>query len=374
MRPEQHGRRTRIPHGRRALASLLTLGVTLVFSYVALDGVSLGRAWHALRTSDYAWLLPALLALALSMAARALRWRSLFAPGRRPPLGPVANAMLLGYLYNSILPARGGEVARVVVLSRRSEAQPVEIVGTAVTERLFDVLAILVIFFLSQPWLPRVSWLSTAAVMAGVLVAAIAACVVLLVRYGERPVRVLLAPLGRLPGVSGARVERAAGELVEGLSGLRQPAVAREGFLWSCVAWLLTAAMAYLVTLAFHLDVPFSAGVLVSVAVGLAMVLPAPPASVGIFEGAALIGLKAYGVPHSAALPYALVLHLVNFLPFIAAGVWLLHHNSRHVPARAAGDDAARGSLWQELPAAPQAAAVQLEAQQGAQRLQPVHD
>jgi uncharacterized membrane protein YbhN (UPF0104 family) len=60
------------------------------------------------------------------------------------------------------------------------------------------------------------------------------------------------------------------------------------------------------------------------------MILPSPPAAVGVFEGAALIALNAYGVPHSVALSYALVLHAVNFVPFILAGVWLLQYNVRH--------------------------------------------
>jgi len=84
------------------------------------------------------------------------------------------------------------------------------------------------------------------------------------------------------------------------------------------------------------LHLPFACGILVSVAIGLGMILPSPPAAVGVFEGAALIALQAYGVPHSSALPYAVVLHLVNFIPYILVGALLLHHNSRH-PVRAAG-------------------------------------
>jgi hypothetical protein len=40
--------------------------------------------------------------------------------------------------------------------------------------------------------------------------------------------------------------------------------------------------------------------------------------------------MMAYGIPHSSALPYALVLHLVNFVPFVLVGAFLLHYNSRH--------------------------------------------
>ena len=66
------------------------------------------------------------------------------------------------------------------------------------------------------------------------------------------------------------------------------------------------------------------------VAVGLSMILPSPPGAIGVFEGAALIALKAYGVPHPQALPYALVLHAVNFVPFVARRRVLLHYNARH--------------------------------------------
>ena len=85
-----------------------------------------------------------------------------------------------------------------------------------------------------------------------------------------------------------------------------------------------------MLTLAFPLHLPFSSGILLVVAIGLAMILPAPPAAVGVFEGAALIALKPYGVSHNEALPYALVLHLTNFVPFVIAGVLVLQHNARH--------------------------------------------
>jgi hypothetical protein len=322
---------------RRLALNLATVVVTVFFSYIALSNIKLDAVWHALRTSDYWWLIPALVAFGLGNLARALRWRSLFAPGRRPPVGTTMDAMMIGYLYNNILPARAGEAARVLVLSQRSTAPPVEIVGTVVLERLYDVLAILVVFFVAVPWLPHVSWFGAAAVAAAVLAAAIAAAATLLAVYGDRPLRLLLRPLGRLSLFSGERLERTVVELTHGLSGLRNVRVAAEAFLWTAVAWLFSALCAYLVSLAFHLHLPFACGVLVVVAVGLGMILPSPPAAVGVFEGAALIALNAYGIPHSAALPYALVLHAVNFVPFVVIGVVLLQYNARHpVRGRAA--------------------------------------
>jgi glycosyltransferase 2 family protein len=321
--------------GRLGLAiKLATIAITVLFTYIALNGIDLKAAWRALQTCDYWWLIPALAAFGLGNVARALRWRSLFAPGRRPPRGATLDATMIGYFYNSILPARAGEAARVLVLTQRSSSPPVEITGTVVLERIYDVVAILVIFFFTERWLPRVSWFGTAAIVAVGLALAITAAATVLVIYGDRPVRVLLRPLRRFSPFTEERLERTVAELVHGLSGLHNRRVAFEALVWTIAAWMLSSVCAFFVMLAFHLGLPFGAAVLVQVAIGLAMILPSPPAAVGVFEGATLIALRAYGVPHSTALPYALVLHLVNFVPFVLAGALLLHYNARN-PRRA---------------------------------------
>jgi hypothetical protein len=194
---------------------------------------------------------------------------------------------------------------------------------------MYDVIAILVIFFAAEPWLPHVSWFGAAALAAIVLAGLIAAAATVLAVYGDRSLRLLLRPLRRFAWFSGTRLDRTVDELTHGLSGLRHGTVALEAFLWTVLAWMCSALCAYIVSLSFHLHLSFACGVLVVVAVGLGMILPSPPGAVGVFEGAALIALKAFGVPHSSALPYALVLHAVNFIPFVLVGAVLLQYNAR---------------------------------------------
>ncbi len=340
------------PAARRHSRRLLILGVvaiTVGFSYIALNGIDFKDAWTGLKDSDYWWLIPALIAFGLGNVARALRWRSLFRPGRRPPFSTTLNAMMIGYFYNNILPARAGEPARVLVLTQRSSAPPVEITGTVVLERLYDVVAVLLIFFAAEPWLPEVSWLGTAAVAAGVLAVLIAIAAAVLVVFEDRPVRALLRPLRRHSRFSGERLESTVEELVHGLGGLHDWRVAFEALAWTILAWMLSSLSAYFVMVAFHLHLPFSAAVLVQVAIGLAMILPSPPAAVGVFEGATLIALRAYDVPRSSALPYGVVLHLINFVPFVIIGVRLLHYNARH-PYTGAGPDGKNAPALSQVP------------------------
>jgi uncharacterized membrane protein YbhN (UPF0104 family) len=70
---------------------------------------------------------------------------------------------------------------------------------------------------------------------------------------------------------------------------------------------------------------------LVMVAVGLAMILPSPPAGIGVFEGAVVLTLGVYRISRAEALSCALVLHAVNFLPFIVAGAAVMVGHGRAI-------------------------------------------
>jgi uncharacterized protein (TIRG00374 family) len=319
-------------------AGLIALGlaVSAGFTYLALRDVHLGDVWQGLKESNYWWVIPSLALLAVSLVLRALRWQYLFPAATRPPFRPVLSATILGQFFNNVLPARAGEAARVIALNRSAGTSRAETVATVVVERLYDVLALLVTLFVLLPWLPHVTWVHAAAILAIVLVAGTAAGVVVLVRYGERPARFLLRPLARLPFVPLERTERAAAGLVRGAASLREPWLAVVALVLTTVSWILLGLSAWMLMLGFDLGLSPLAGGLVMIAVGLSLILPSSPAAVGVFETAALVALKAYGVPKSGALSYALVLHAVNFFPYVVAGAVVLQAHALSLRRRPA--------------------------------------
>jgi len=305
----------------RTLAVWVGLLVSAGFAYLALRDVHLAVVWHGLRRSNYWWLAPALAALALANVVRAVRWRYLFAAESRPPLRNVFSAMLLGIFFNNVLPARAGEAARIVALKQSSGTSRAEAAGTVVLERVYDLLVVLGLLFVLLPWLPHVSWLRAAAILAIGLSGGVVAAFVVLAVYGERLLRTILRPLGRLPLIPLERAEVAAVNLTRGFTALRRLRLAALALATTTLSWLLFGISAWCVMRGFALGLSPVAGMLVIVAVALGMILPSSPAAVGVFEAAVLVALGAYDIPKSQALSYALVLHAVNFLPYIAAGV-----------------------------------------------------
>jgi glycosyltransferase 2 family protein len=312
---------------RTARPLLLAAGfvVTIAGIVLAVRGVALDDTADALAGSDLRWLVPSSVVFVAGVALRAVRWWSLFDGERRPPLRAVARALLIGYFFNNILPARAGEAARVISLHARTRTPRAETIGTVVAERVFDLLALLLILFAAYPWLPPISWLRAAAISGLVVVACIAVLVFVLVRYDERAIHWLLSPLRRIRRDGFAeRVEAAAVNASRGLVAIRDPRVALESMLLTIASWVVLSLSYWVLMVAFSLDLPFVAALLVTVTINMGLVLPSSPAALGVFEAATVIALQAFDIPQAEALSYAIVLHVLNLVPFLVVGGALL--------------------------------------------------
>lgn len=317
-------RRKRGIASSRTVLIVVGIVVSALFTYIAVRNAHLRQTTSALKETSYAWLVPSLALLALGFFIRAVRWQSLYPRGARPPLGPVVKSLFIGYLGNAILPARAGEAARIVALNKTARTPIAQSVGTVFVERAEDVLSLVLLLFLMLPWLPDVSWLRAAGYLAVGLVVMLALVAAVLLVWGERAVQLVMRPLARLPFIPREPLERAPEHFARGLLGLVSPRVAFVSFAWTTLSWLVLGAAFWLVMLASGIDLSVLAGELVVIGIGLAMILPSSPAALGVFEGATVVVLAAYGVDDSHALSYALVLHAMNVLPLFAVALAML--------------------------------------------------
>ncbi len=324
----------RLSRRRANLLAWAGVALSIGFAYLAVRDVDLDSLGAALRDQRYVYLLPAGAALVVGVLLRAWRWQLLFEPGARPPFSAVLSALLIGYLFNSILPARAGELARVLALGSRPELSRTQVLATVVLERVFDVLVLVGLLVLAAPFLPPVDWL-TAAVAFGVVVGvALVAAAVVIRRYGVGAARVLLRPVGWLPGVGPERVEGMARSFVTGLVGITVSRVAVSALAVTLASWLVLACSIWLLLLGTDVDATFGMALLILIATNLVLVLPSGPAALGTFEAAVVVVLGAYGVDRAEALSFALVLHALNLFPYLLIGYVALALHSRATRAR----------------------------------------
>ncbi len=308
--------------------------LSLLFAYLAFRDVDLDTLEGALRDQDYVWLLPSGVAAAAGVLLRAWRWQLLFDPASRPRLSHVTSALLIGYLFNNILPARAGELARVQALGRRSGLSRAHVLATVVLERVFDVVVLVALLVTAAPFLPTVDWLNAAIVLGAVPAVALLTVAFVVRRYGVRAARTLVKPVGWLPRVDRARLDAIASALVRGLAGITAHRLTLTALAVTTVSWLVLALSIWLLLLGTEIDAGFGMALLILVATNLVLVLPSSPAALGAFEAAAVVALAAYGVARAEALSFALVLHALNLFPYLVFGYLALVLHARAMKRR----------------------------------------
>src|SRR5919199_5372663 len=90
-----------------------------------------------------AWLVGALVLYSIATLLRGERWhRILHVTGIDASRRDAYGLTTVGYMGNNVLPARAGEMLRVVLLSRRTDSSKRTLLGTVVAERLLDAIAL----------------------------------------------------------------------------------------------------------------------------------------------------------------------------------------------------------------------------------------
>jgi uncharacterized protein (TIRG00374 family) len=330
-----------VPRQLRVVLLLAGLAASVVLTYLALRDIDFGAFLDALADGDPLWFAAAFAVFVAAYVVRVTRWWVLFEAGARPPVRALVRALLVGDFLTSLLPVlRLGDLARVVILHREARTPRSVGLGTVVTERVQDSVVLLLLLFAAVPFAPAVTWLRSATVLLAVLAIGLLVTLVSLRRYGSRPLSFLLRPLASLPGFSPARTDLAAAGILRGLSGLRNVRMALAAFTLSVLSWLGIALSFTLALRGVGLELGLDAGILVAVATTFSLLLPALPASVGIFEAAAIVALEPYGVDQAQALSGAVVIHVFSFVPFLLVGPFALRGHAvvvRRAQLRAAG-------------------------------------
>ncbi|ASB48946.1 lysylphosphatidylglycerol synthase transmembrane domain-containing protein [Alkalitalea saponilacus] len=97
---------------------------------------------------NYFWIAAMIFIAFLSNLSRTIRWQMLVAPvDRRPGFINTFLALMIGYIANLAIP-RMGELSRCAVLSRYENISFSRLVGTVVTERILDLIMLIISFSL----------------------------------------------------------------------------------------------------------------------------------------------------------------------------------------------------------------------------------
>jgi uncharacterized protein (TIRG00374 family) len=305
--------------------SLLGLVITGLFLYLIFRHLDADKLWSILVTVAPVPLLASLLFLAIDFALRIYRWWIMLRVLEPDlPYHRCVWPFLVSISINNLFPFRAGDLVRVVGFRTHLRSSAASRLGTLFIERLLDLLVLLVFFFIGLSIVGFES-IPQAFLRAGlwVTIAAIVATLTLLLFHKQIEMIVAGLLCSRLLSsfTLTAKLKLWSAQLFQALGMLRSIGVTLRLLGVSIIAWILEGGVFASVAMALHPAVP-AQGAWFALATGtLATLIPSSPGYVGTFDYFTIMAVVAAGADRETAAAYALLVHLVLWLPLTLAGV-----------------------------------------------------
>lgn len=255
---------------------------------------------------------------------RGARWRTLLSQGAPDVrLASTTGVTAVGWLANSLLPFKSGDVLRAALLAKREGISAGHSAASVALERILDLvgLALLAAFgLLLIPTESVPSWFARAVEIAWLLPVVGIAALVLLVWMRGPALRLSAALLGRF-GNLGAKLHGFVETTVDGVAALaRRPRLLAILAPQTVLVALAQVLIFTFLVQAFIPGTPFALAFGGSAVFLLSFVVSVTPGNVGTYEAAFGAVFVALGVPLEVAVPAAVLTHLTTTLIVTLAG------------------------------------------------------
>jgi uncharacterized protein (TIRG00374 family) len=308
----------------RLFSWVLAIPLAAGLLWWSLRGVDWRAVWRTIAGARWELLTVAAVFVCLSFFLRSLRWRILLNAEENLGVGTVFCATMAGYMGNSFLPARAGEVVRTLVISGRSSLSKTYVLTTALSERLMDVIAlvlwgslILLGVHAKPDWMGGVA--RTMATVAG-----LGAVVIAVVPHTGGLCQNVLRGLP-LPHALRDRLIELADQVLLGLRAFHHTGRFLSFAALTVVIWVSDGVGTMVAARSLNLPITFSMTMLLLTGLGLSSALPSTPGYVGIYQFVAVTVLVPLGIAKSSALAFILLVQAYGYVALLVLGLPCLY-------------------------------------------------
>ena len=357
---------------KKKIIFIVGILISIICSWLFARKIEWSQLSVALKDAKYIYTIPTLILIFVSHYLRAVRWSALIAPIKKVSVLNLFSATMIGFMANSVLPARIGEIIRPVMVAKKEKVKVTASFATVVMERIFDMLGIIVFASLLFFFLPAdtlqdksVSMINHAEASTEVVraeyvnekpgvplsvvneeseaeasntIKQLKKWSIVMAFFGILAITSLFL-LSLYPKKAGAVFEKLlflfpyhlkdklVNLLHSFISGL-QVFDHKTKLLWigvlSLIIWFFNATPIYMLCYAFDIKLSFAGACFVMVCLCLAIALPQAPGFIGVFQIAVQKTLIIFGVGLSSAQSFAIILWALSVIPVTIVGLLFL--------------------------------------------------
>jgi hypothetical protein len=268
-----------------------------------------------------------MLMMVITQLLRSIRWGVILRPLEQISQLTLFAVTCVGFLAIVSLPARIGELARPFLISRKSNLSMSSALGTIVIERVFDSLAVLLIFALTFLWMPFPVWVVNSGILFLGLTLVLIAMIALFLVNKELGFKLAAPLLRRLPERHQPRIAHFIDQFISSFVTMSNPWRLSGLFAFSIFIWLTNSITIFLMFGVFGMKLSYLAAVVTLVILLIGIAIPAAPGFIGNWHFACVLALGLFGINKAEALTYAIVYHFLSIVEVLVLGLAFLPLN-----------------------------------------------
>lgn len=310
---------------KRLFAGLL-LGI--LFVYLSLKGLDIQSVLEGFQRIRYTYVAIALFVLLAMQILRSYRWGVLLSPIEKVDQVSLFSVTSVGFMLIVAIPARIGEFARPYLITRKSKIKMSSALGSIVLERVFDFLAITMLFPIVMFLAPLPPWLAKSGVLLLLAVIIIFGLLILLVVKRDASMGFIQTILKRLPDKLSLRLGGVVSHFIDGFKAIESPRLFIYIVFLSLLIWLADVISIYVMFFALGLDLSLVAALTVMIILIFGLTIPTAPGFVGNWHYFTMIGLVLFGISRADAMTFAIVHHAICIIFTAILGLIFLPSNT----------------------------------------------
>jgi glycosyltransferase 2 family protein len=308
------------------IVTIIAILLAVLFLYLTLRDLNWVSFWNTLVTGQYQYLALTIPIASANYFIRSLRWGILVRSEKKISHPSIFWSNMVGYMGNAFLPARAGEVLRSVAISRNFGLSTSFVFATALTERIMDVVALILISSISllsiNIFPDSLSSALKFMTFAGLLGLFFVICSPWLEKY-------FLLILKHLP-LPQNWIDKISNQLSLFLQGMRSLQNTRRlvSFLaLTALIWFIDGCITMIGANIVSSSLSLPQSLVFLSALGLSSAVPSTPGYIGVYQFVAVLVLVPFGFTKSSALAFILISQIVGYIVVAfwgLLGLWLL--------------------------------------------------
>ena len=319
---------------KRVLQIAVIAALTVFFLWLFLRNANLREVGAILGRSNLGWVLIGFALNIIALISRTVRWRTLLDPEDPPPFYATFFANAVGYMSSIVLPIRASDLARPVLLSRRTSHRFSGALGTILTERVLDLTGILTMFvffavlrwneFSHDPVIAKWFYIVRAGAIASAMILTVLWGFLIGLRFSRDTIRRLHEALGRLLPV---RIRSSwmhfFDTFAETLRISKYPGAVAKVLFCTVLTWTCLTAQFWFATKAVHQPLPYDSSFFVTGVTTVGLAIPTPGGIGGFHKACQLVLTRFYAFSVESSVAVAVLFHLIGTLPVLTIGLFL---------------------------------------------------